>query len=233
MTLASSSSRILLNGDPGTPFAHACGLRQGDPLSPMLFILAIDPLQLMLRAASQAGILKPIKAHSASCRISLYDDDAGIFVNPVKEELDAIAGILACFGEASGLITNVTRTKVFPIRCQGIDLADILSGFPVKIASLPTKYLGLPLHTRRLKRVDLQPLIDKAMGKLPGWKGKNLTRPGRVSLAKSILCAIATHHLTALPLPAWANHKLSKISHNFIWCGDNFKNATGGHSLVN
>ena len=109
---------------PGPPFAHAYGLRQGDPLSPMLFIVAIDPLQLTLWAASQARILHPIKAHSASCRISLYADDAGIFANPVKEELDAIAGILACFGEASGLITNVTKTEVFPIRCQVIDLTD-------------------------------------------------------------------------------------------------------------
>ena len=66
----------------------------------MLFILAIDPLQLMLRASSNSGILQPIKDHSASCRISLYADDAGIFANPVKEELDAIAGILAYFGEA-------------------------------------------------------------------------------------------------------------------------------------
>lgn len=118
MSLASSSLRILLNGNPGPPFAHACGLRQGDPMSPMLFILAIDPLQLMLRAASNAGILQPIKARSTACRISLYADDAVIFANPVKEELDAIAGILACFGEASGLITNVTKTEVFAIRCQ-------------------------------------------------------------------------------------------------------------------
>ena len=182
----------------------------------MLFILAIDPLQLMLRAASNAGILQPIKDHSASCRISLYADDVGIFANPVKEELDAIAGILACFGEASGLITNVPKKEVFPIPFQQIDLAHIFSGFPVKIVAFPTKYLGLPLHTSRLKWVHLQPLIDKAMGKLPGWKGKNLARLGRVSLAKSVLCAMATHHLIALPLPAWANHKLSKISRNFI-----------------
>ena len=117
MTLASSSSRVLLNGEPGTPFAHGKGLRQGDPVSPMLFILAIDPLQLMLRAASQAGILKPIMARPASCRVSLYADDAGIFATPVKEEIDALALILAFFGDASGLITNVSKTEVFPVRC--------------------------------------------------------------------------------------------------------------------
>ena len=233
MTFASSSSRVLLNGEPGTPFAHGKGLHQGDPVSPMLFILAIDPLQLMFRTASQAGILKPIRARPASCRVSLYADDAGIFANPVKEEIDAIARILACFGDASGLVTNVSKTEVFPIRCQDIDLPAILSAFPAKLASFPGRYLGLPLHTRWLRRVDLQPLLDKAMGRLPGWKGKNLARPGRVSLAKSVLCAIANHHLTALSLPTWAIQKLSKITRNFIWCGEDSENASGGHSLVN
>jgi hypothetical protein len=48
-------------------------------------------------------------------------------------------------------------------------------------------YLGLPLHFRRLRKVDLQPLIDKIVGKLPGWMGKNLAHPGIVTLAKSVL----------------------------------------------
>ncbi|KAE8768266.1 hypothetical protein D1007_60280 [Hordeum vulgare] len=110
----------------------------GDLLSPMIFILAIDPLQLVLRGASQAGILKPIMARSASCRVSLYADDGGIFANPVKEEIDAIAHILACFGEASSLITNVSKTEVFPVRCQDIALPAILSAFPAKLASFPS-----------------------------------------------------------------------------------------------
>ena len=118
MTLASSSSRVLLNGEPGTPFAHGKGLRQGDPVSPMLFILAIDPLQLMFRAASQAGILKPIRARMASCRVSLYADDAGIFANPVKEEIDAITRILACFGDASGPSQMSARPRCFPFAAK-------------------------------------------------------------------------------------------------------------------
>jgi hypothetical protein len=60
------------------------------------------------------------------------------------------------------------KTEVFPVRCDDIDLDDILSAFPAKIATFPGKYLGLPLHFRRLRKVDLQPLIDKIAAKLPG-----------------------------------------------------------------
>jgi hypothetical protein len=87
LSLASATSRVLLNGDPGPPIWHARGPRQGDPLSPMLFILAIDPLQRILSLATQHGILRPIRSRSASCRVSIYADDAGTFDNPVKEEL--------------------------------------------------------------------------------------------------------------------------------------------------
>jgi hypothetical protein len=55
--LASASSKVLLNGKPGASIAHARGLRQGDPISPMLFILAIDPLHHLFRLASEEGLL--------------------------------------------------------------------------------------------------------------------------------------------------------------------------------
>jgi hypothetical protein len=233
LILASASSRVLLNGNPGTPFSHAKGLRQGDPLSPMLFILAIDPLQRILQRATQEGILSPIRSRSTRCRISLYADDAGIFVNPVKEELYAIATILDYFGQTSGLVTNTSKSEVFPVQCNNIDLTYVLAAFPAKIASFPGKYLGLPLHYRRLRKVDLQPLIDKIAGKLPGWIGKNLARPGRVVLANSVLMATAVHHATAMPLSAWARGKIYRIARNFIWAGTDADHAAPGHALVN
>ena len=68
---STATSRALLNGSQGDSFAHKRGVRQGDPLSPMLFILAIDPLQKMLDLATQQGVLTPLPLATAKFRTSL------------------------------------------------------------------------------------------------------------------------------------------------------------------
>jgi hypothetical protein len=69
---------------------------------------------------------------------------------------------------------NLNKTKVFPIRCDETTVTEALIDFPSKIGKFPGKYLGLPLHTRKLRHVDVQPLLDKIGGRIPGWKGKYL-----------------------------------------------------------
>jgi hypothetical protein len=76
---------------------HARGLRQGDPLSPLLFILAIDPLQRIIEVAATKGILNPILPKAAKLRCSLYADDAAIFASPNSLELQHLHGILNFF----------------------------------------------------------------------------------------------------------------------------------------
>jgi retron-type reverse transcriptase len=78
---SSTTSRIILNGVPGRPIKHAKGLHQGDPLSPMLVILAMDPLQKMLDLATQQGLLSPIGTDPIKMRTSLYADDAMLFLH--------------------------------------------------------------------------------------------------------------------------------------------------------
>jgi mannosylglycoprotein endo-beta-mannosidase len=78
----STTSRILLNGIPGKPIKHRRGLRQGDPLSPMLFILAMDPLRRLLDKATEQGLLSPIGADPIKMRTSLYADNATLFIRP-------------------------------------------------------------------------------------------------------------------------------------------------------
>lgn len=69
------------------------------------------------------------RARVTQCRISLYADDVGIFTNPSKVELTTIKYTLDYFGNASVLITNLLKTEVFPICCEGIDLQDLLTVF--------------------------------------------------------------------------------------------------------
>jgi hypothetical protein len=103
LILGSSSSRIMLNGSLGAPFSHKRGLRQGDPLSPMLFILAMEPLQCLLEHATVEEVLSPLNVRVAHLRASFYADDAALFVNPSKIDITATQHILQLFGAASGL----------------------------------------------------------------------------------------------------------------------------------
>jgi hypothetical protein len=73
--LKTSSSVVILNGSDGSRINHLRGLRQGDPLSPYLFILAMDTLGRLFDIATEEGHLTPLKGRQARLRLSLYTDD--------------------------------------------------------------------------------------------------------------------------------------------------------------
>jgi hypothetical protein len=86
--LTTSTSQVLLNGIPGEKIVHGRGLRQGDPLSPLLFILAIDPLQWILSKATELNAITKLRGRAARLRISMYANDAVVFINPVRLSSD-------------------------------------------------------------------------------------------------------------------------------------------------
>jgi mannosylglycoprotein endo-beta-mannosidase len=166
----------------------------------MLFILVMEPLQRLFEIASSTGLLSPINNRTAKLRASLYADGAAIFVNPIKEDIQVVADILVLFGKVSGLITNRDKCAVYPVQCEGIDIATVMEGFSYPIKSFPCTYLGLLLHLRQLRRVDFQPLFDKLANRLPTWKGKFLNKAGRLQLLNSVLSTIPTYFLTMFAL---------------------------------
>ncbi len=93
----------------------------------------------------------------------------------------------------------MNKTEIYPISCSGLDLDGILTSFPGNRKSFPCKYLGLPLHTRKLRKIDLQPLVDKIGSRIPGWKGMFFTSAGREVLVKSTLTSTPIYHLAVLP----------------------------------
>jgi hypothetical protein len=115
----------------------------------MLFIVTMDPLQHLLEMATQHGVLSNLPLAAARWRTCMYADDAAIFINPLKEDLEAITTILQEFGKVSVHI-NMQKSSVHPIKCHDIDLDHVLASFTGTRESFPCRYLGLQLHTRSL-----------------------------------------------------------------------------------
>lgn len=109
-------------------------------------------------------------------------DDTTIFVYLENIELDHLLKVLNFLRECSGLKINISETEIFPIRMDGEVVSGLLQNFPSKICNFPSKYLGLPLHVRKLRKTEVQPLIDKIGARLPGWKDRFLSAAGRETL---------------------------------------------------
>jgi hypothetical protein len=193
-------------------------------------ILAIDPLQRILDLAVRNGILPPISLTTTKLSTSLYADDVAIFINPSREDLMAVKDILHAFVCASGLVTNLEKSSIHPIRCDNIDLDHVLQPFQGTRGTFPCHYLGLQLHTRVPQRIHVQPLIEKIWNRLAGWKGSMLNRAGRLTLISSVLSAMPTYHLSVFPLAIWARKCIDRIHRSFLWRGK--AESNGGHCLV-
>lgn len=151
----------------------------GRPTTPLPFILAIDMLHRLIAKAADNGILAPLPGRELKLRVSLYADDAVIFANPDREEVDKLMEIIGLFGDASGLHLNVNKSTVTPIRCDDINLQEVLQNFGGKITNFPIKYLGLPVSLGRTRLVHFQFILDRIRARLAGWKGRMMSIAGR------------------------------------------------------
>jgi hypothetical protein len=146
----------------------------------------------------------------------LYANDATIFVSPTTQDITRLKSILDVFGQASGLLTNLLKSDVFLITYKNAQLELIMEGFPATVKSFPCYYFSLPLHLKKLRKVDYMPLLDKIGEQLPSWKGKLMTKVARAQLVKSVLTSTVTYHTTVFNLQKWHIKKINKIRRNFF-----------------
>ncbi|GJX07027.1 RNA-directed DNA polymerase, eukaryota [Tanacetum coccineum] len=114
--LRSSRGSVIVNGSPTEEFQFYKGLKQGDPLSPFLFILVMESLHISFQRVVDVGLFKGIElAHSLNLSHMFYADDA-IFMGQWSEaNIDTIVQVLECFYRASGLRINMSKSKLLGI----------------------------------------------------------------------------------------------------------------------
>jgi hypothetical protein len=228
--LASSSTRVLVNGIPGEVIYNKCGLRQGDPFSPLLFVIIMGVLHALLQHAASAGVLTPLAPSGMHNRTSIFADDVVIFIKPDLISLRACNLLLHDFGVASGLRTNRAKSSAHPIRCSEEQTQLIVAELGCQVRGWPCQYLGLPLGLRKATAGQLQYLVDRMGDRLPAWKARLLHRSGRLELLRTTLSAMPIHAMMALDIPIKTLEAANKVCRGFLWKGR--KDVHGGHCLV-
>lgn len=217
--LASSSTKISVNGALSPIMIHRRGLRQGDPLSSLLFVLVMDCLGRLFEAAHRAGIFSLLGSLLIQHRTSLYADDAILFIKPEPNEVIASTLLLDTFGQATGLNCNLAKSSIIPIRCDEIDLTGLLTPLPSRRTQFPCTYLGMPLKTRSLRKGNLQPMIDKLAKRASGWHGKFFSSSEKLAFVRHVLSAIPIFQLMVGIGNKWAEAQLNKLRRSFFWAG--------------
>ena len=151
--ISTISFYVLINGAPAGFFPSQKGLRQGDPLSAFLFIIAMEGLNDMLKRAQTNNWIRGFKVNcraDSNMRIShlQYADDTLVFCEADREQLKVLRVIFILFEATSGLRINWYKSFIYPVNevMELQSLGDILGG---NVGELPTVYLGMPLGAKR------------------------------------------------------------------------------------
>jgi hypothetical protein len=115
--LSSGTSSILLNGVPRKMFHCRRGVGQGDPLSPLLFVLLVDLLQPIINKAKDIGLLRlPIQVgYTSDFAILQYADDSLLVMEACPQQLFALKAILHTYADSTGLKINYAKSIMVPI----------------------------------------------------------------------------------------------------------------------
>ncbi|KAL0439808.1 UNVERIFIED_CONTAM: LINE-1 retrotransposable element O protein [Sesamum latifolium] len=228
--VTTSSFSVCLNGSVHGFFGGARGLRQGDPMSPYLFVLVMEVLSMILQQLIEQD--EEFTFHWKCRDIGLFQlsfaDDLLLFSSADESSVGLFQRGLQIFAGLSGLCANPAKSQLIISKSAHHHRDRLLHLLGFQEGTLPVRYLGLPLISSRLTYSDCQPLLHKIEKRISTWVGVSLTFAARVQLIKSVLMAFNVYWGSAFILPKGVVRRIESLLRTFLWKG----NTDSGYAKV-
>jgi hypothetical protein len=211
---------VLVNGGISKHFKPSRGLRQGDPLSPYLFIMCQEILARLIDRDQAAGSISGVKMGRGGPNFTnvMFADDIMLFSKASNRDVNALNNCLVKYCTWSGQLINRSKFGIHFTKMVSLNQKIRLKN-DLQMKKIPenASYLGAPLFNTRSRVKDFKYLQDKMEARLKGWRSKTLSWAGRSTLIKSVAQALPTYTFSTFDVPTMVCDKLDATIRRFWW----------------
>lgn len=212
-----AESCVKVNGVLTEPFSLERSVRQGCPMSALLYSISVEPLAIMVRAdKSIKGIQIPNSGESV---MHQYADDITFTLKDV-ESIKGVMKHIEVYGKASGAKINIEKSEIMSI--GGVDLRNC--DIPFKATKDYVNILGLEIG-ENARDATWTGVLNKVKQILQFWKLRELMLRGKVMVVNSLLLSKCNYIMGVVDLPQWVINEMTEITNNFMWGGKSAKIA--------
>ncbi|GAU27776.1 hypothetical protein TSUD_215870 [Trifolium subterraneum] len=214
------SMSILINGSPTEDFKVGRGLRQGDPLSPFLFLIVVEGLAGMMRRAVEIGRFKGFHVNdNLQFQMLQFADDTILMGNSTWENLWSIKVLLRGFELVSGMRINFVKSNLYGVNVDANFLEAGSSFLSCRSDVIPFKFLGIPVGANPRRRETWKPVVEAMTNRLSTWSSRQLSFGGRITLINTVLASMPLYFFSFFKAPVCILKLLVRIQRNFLWGG--------------
>jgi hypothetical protein len=220
--VCTATASVLVNGSPTDEFPLERGLRQGDPLSPFLFLLAAEGLGVMMRAMVEGNRFLGYRVggqEAVSVSHLQFADDTLLLGVKSWENVRALRAVLVLFERMSGLKVNFNKSMLVGVNISDSWLHEAASALRCKVGKIPFLYLGLPIGGDPRRLGFWEPVLARIRSRLSGWGSRFLSFGGRLVLLKSVLTSLPVYALSFFKAPAGTISSIDSLLIKIFWGG--------------
>lgn len=220
MCISSVTYSILINGVPQEEFKPSRGIRQGDPLSPYLFLLCAEGLSALFRREENLSNISGFQITKFCPPLThlFFADDSIIFIKAESKEIDTLKRILKEYEQASGQTINLDKSSFMTSNNMKPEAKTMCErSLGIKRVENMGIYLGMSSQVGRNKGIAFKRIKDRVEKTLQGWKEKLFSLRGKEVLIKAVAQAIPTYTMSCIRIPNKICKEIERLCARFWW----------------